>query len=190
MVQRALGSNDIRWDDMLFPVITGRLRGVADPVIEKLADNGAGSDGVFGVNFVHTGVKEILIFGQVPHKWKIGTDIKFHVHWKKTTDASGTVVWGLEYWGSKPLSDMPANSTVITQTSGITGTDSAARHEICEFAAVIPAAYVAGISSCFVMRMFRDTDDAADTYANKATALYADFHYQKDDRGSIQEWVK
>jgi len=168
-------------------VVSGRLRGVVDPGLIKLADDGAGSNGVRGYGFDDTRLEEILLFAQIPHSYREGSDLRFHLHWMKTTSDAGNVRWGLEYWISSPLGDFPANTVVIEQTSALLATDSKLGHQVCDFATHISGEGI-GMSSVLNCRLYRDPTHADDTYGADAVALSADFHIEKDRRGSLKEW--
>lgn len=176
----------VHFDDILGSVRTGKLRGIADPDYVQVADDGAGSTGVFGLAFDASSEEEIGFDLQVPHGYKLSTKLRPHVHWHKTTDAVGEVRWGLEYRGSAPLAQMPATTAIIYATSSVTAAADKLMHEVTAFEHID----CDGISACYQMRFFRDATNAADTYAADAVPMYFDFHIEKDTPGSDQEWVK
>ena len=86
-----------------------------------------------------------------------------------------------------PLGDFPANTVVIEQTSALLATDSKLGHQVCDFATHISGEGI-GMSSVLNCRLYRDPTHADDTYGADAVALSADFHIEKDRRGSLKEW--
>jgi hypothetical protein len=175
-----------RWEDLRFAAVVSKLGGVKDPTLYQFIDNGSGSTGVFTYKFNESTEEEIFFAVQMPHSWKIGSDISPHVHWTPTNTDTGAVVWGLEYtWAS--IGDTFPATTIITATDPADG--SSEGHQLAEFSDVTAAA-ISGVSSMMLVRVFRNATSAADTYDTAAALLEFDIHYQIDAIGSTDEYHK
>ena len=184
------------WDDFLVnPDATSR-GGSKTPVWggssgTAFKNNGT-SQGVFLWMFSPTTEQEVYFTVQLPHKYKVGTDLYPHVHW---TTATGTplrnnVVWGLEYTvikigNSFPNTTISVGNSIIGGIGAITGTG---QHLITSLP-VISGANI-DISTVIVCRLYRATGDSNDTFANEVGLLSMDFHYQIDTEGSRSEFTK
>jgi len=185
------------WDDFLVnPDATSR-GGSKTPVWggtsgNEFKDNGSGSQGVFLWMFSALQEQEVYFTVQLPHKYKVGTDLYPHVHW---TTATGTpsrtnVVWGLEYTVIKIGSHFP-NTTISTGNSiigGIPTITGTGQHLITSLPVISGTAI--DISTVIVCRLYRATGDSNDTFANEVGLLSMDFHYQIDTEGSRSEYTK
>jgi hypothetical protein len=123
--------------------------------------------------FSPTVEEELYFTVQIPHDYKLGSDLYPHVHW---TTATGTpsgsnVVWGLEYTlvavaGTFPNTVLMTTSTLIPECGTPTGTG---QHLISPFSPVSGAGL--GISSVLVCRLFRAAGNAAATFPNTVGLL-------------------
>ena len=182
------------WNDlMVFPDAT--TKGGSNPPVwgPAFKKNAAGtSQGVYLWMFSPTVEEALYITVQIPHDYKVGSDLHPHVHW---TTATGTpsgsnVVWGLEYTlvavgGTFPNTVIITSNTLIPECGTPTGTG---QHLISPFSAVSGAGL--GISSVIICRLFRAAGDAADTFPAAAGLLGFDIHYEQDTQGSRDEWTK
>lgn len=169
------------WDDLKFPASGINPPGQAsDPDLDTT--NGTWL-------FAASGTEVIFLIAQMPHAWKAGSEVKPHVHWYKTTSASGDVMWQLEYKKIAIGETMDASFTAVTSsTSAITDNDTAEEHLLTPFSAIDMSDM--GISDMLVMKLSRLGSDAADTYGADAALLEFDIHYQIDARGSAREYIK
>lgn len=173
------------WDDQRFPAAAVNPPGLgSDPDFDSL--NG-------GWLFAAGSTELLFIAAQLPHAWKVGTDLEGHVHWQKTTSAGGNVLWRLSYkWAPKAavmdvaFTDLDA-STVISATPD---NDTANEHLITDFADISGTGK--GISDMLMMKIARIGGDGADTYGADARLLEFDIHYMltADQPGSASEYVK
>ena len=176
------------WEDLRFPATQTTVGGTKDPDFVQFQDDGAGSQGVFTYAFSPTVEEELYFVAQMPHAWKIGTDLHPHVHWTPTNTNVGSVSWGMEYtWQS--INGTFGNTTIISTSDPADGT--AYKHQLTSLP-TISAAGITGVSSILVCRIFRDATASLgqDDYDTDADLLEIDFHFQKDTVGSRQEFVK
>jgi hypothetical protein len=186
------------WDDlMVYPDATNRGNsnapswgGQSENAFKK---NAAGtSQGVFLWMFSPTTEQELYFTVQIPHSYKVGTDIYPHIHW---TTASGTpsgtnVVWGLEYSVVAIGSNFPTTST-LTANSVIAsiGTPSGTgQHLITAFNPISGTNLT--ISTVIICRVYRAATDVNDTFANETGILGIEFHYERDTEGSRTQYTK
>ena len=168
------------WDDLRFPVSAVNPPGQeSDPDI----DTSLGTF-LFAVNEI------VFVHVQLPHAWKDGSDIKPHVHWYKTTSATGDVNWQLDYrWA--PISEVfDASWTTVNVESTVGGTpdtDTANKHLISTFGAVSTSGKE--LSDMLIIKLSRVAATGTE-YGADAGLLEFDIHYQSDGRGSAQEFIK
>lgn len=149
------------------------------------------SQGVILPSFSSTIEQELYFTVQMPHEWKLGTNIKPHIHWCPNETDTGNVSWGLEYsWAS--FGEVYPTSTIIyaNEIEGVDTTLVANKHYITDLGEI--DATDKGLSSMLVCRVFRDATSSGETddYAHGASMLEIDFHYQVDSLGSQEEYIK
>ncbi|GAG63096.1 unnamed protein product, partial [marine sediment metagenome] len=69
------------WDDLRVPLNTGKVAGGNVPTFEQI-----GSSGVYAYNFDDD--DEMWFATQMPHSYKLESDIYPHMHWSPETDVS------------------------------------------------------------------------------------------------------
>lgn len=172
--------DDTFWDDYEFPINALRINpGTSKPdydytEVELLFDD-ASTETVVGN-------------GHLPHNWKLKTHIYPHVHWIQR--ASGIVVWQLAFkiWDNNEQE--PALFTEIETTEAIFAyTHPGNLGQISSFAP-IDMINISGISPNIKIRLSRLGGDVADTLVGDAAMVKFDFHYEIDQPGSRQAYVK
>src|SRR6056297_1943626 len=80
---------DTVWDDLRAPATAINPPGqVSDPDWDNT--NG-------GFLFDAAGTETLWIIVQMPHTWKLGSNIRPHLHWMPTNTNEGNVLWRMEY---------------------------------------------------------------------------------------------
>lgn len=117
---------------------------------------------------------------QLPHNWKEGSTIYPHIHWIAKTSGSGNMKWNLEYtWANidGTFSGLTTTSVVVSGpftmnkqlmtglTTGNVGINATGKTA----------------SSILICRIYRNSNDAADTFAGDAGGLSMDFHVSLKD---------
>jgi hypothetical protein len=198
---KTLELSQVVWDDLRVPLERGQIAGGNTPTWTQFKDNGAASVGVFAYSFADQAVagneEEVFFSAHMPHTYKQGTDLKFHVHWSPAVSGglNEFVKWGLEYtwvnidgtFGNTAIATSDASSGATATTSGDT-TLTADKHYLTEIATITGTSK--NIGSMLICRIFRNSSDATDDLAQAAFAFEADFHFQVDTLGSRQEYVK
>lgn len=130
---------------------------------------------------------------QMSHKWLKGSDISPHIHWTQT--AIGNPNWMVQYrWqvNNQPKTtawtDLKMNVPVFTYVSGVL-------NQISNGADITPPA-TAVISDIIQFRIIRDTNNdsglfaGTDPVSGDISSLSFDYHFEIDQVGSKEEYVK
>jgi hypothetical protein len=126
---------------------------------------------------------------QMPHAWKLGSTIRPHIHWAKTSASANVVTWEFYYRILGNVADAFGTwSSAVTRSSDAAttiGDDTATNtHLLTSFGDITMTGYT---ESCLVAwRLYRR--GSSDAYADTARLLSFDIHYQSDGRGSIPEY--
>lgn len=171
------------YDDMRFPAAAANPPGQAsDPDFDTT--NG-------GFLFASAGTELLFFAAQLPHGWYEGSILGPHVHWQKTSDAGGDVVWQFSYkWA--PIGEvMDAAFTDVSASTTITATpdnDTTDEHLITSFGDLDASGRQ--ISDMMLIKLSRLGDDGDDTYGADVRLLEFDIHYEIDSFGSAIEFQK
>ena len=179
--------DDTVWDDLRVPLSGTKVGSAKIPGFEVFRKDTAGtSQGVYCYQFDTTSEEELFFAVQLPHKYKLGTDLHPHIHWGvASTPAGGTTVrWGLEYSIANSFDVFPATEMLYTVT---TDPVTQYKHHITEFG-IISGSAIDDVSTMLLCRVFRDV--ANDDFAADAGAFEVDLHYEIDSLGSRDEYIK
>ena len=174
---------DAMWDDLVIPAtLVNPVGSPSPPTIDE-------NDGTL---LFKNGVDNTtaLIF-QLPHSWRVGTDVSFHIHWAKTTSASGTVNWQMKYkWGN--IGDvMGAYSILYGGIESIPNSDTAEKQALMSFPTATGLMSRTGKTLSSILNVWlQRTGTSGDTYGADARLISADLHIQKDGNGSRQMLIK
>lgn len=181
-----LNLSDSVWTDISVPITSIKLgSGSAEPTWTKVTDNGAGSTGLYAYAFDAGTEQEVFFAVEMPHGWKLESDLDVHVHWMPSSTNTGNVVWGLEYYWSNIDGTLGA-STIATATAAGSGT--AKKHQYDDI--VVISGTGKTLSSHLIGRLFRKAADAADTFTGLAYLLTIGVHIELDSLGSREELSK
>lgn len=167
------------WDDLRFPVQNLRINPATtkpdyDQDLVAYLFDAATTETVSGAL-------------QLPHDWNVGTELKPHVHWYKTTAAAGAVYWQLEYKWHRIGQVVDAEwTTLFSAVAAVSDGNTANQHAITALGA-IPAANNR-VSDMIIFKVSRVGGNAADTYAADVGLLEFDVHYQRHGLGSEREF--
>lgn len=169
------------WDDLRAPSSAINPAGSAAAATVDTEDG--------SLIFSNGQVQTVAISFQMPHAWKVGTDVSFHIHWCKTTSAAGTVKWQVKYKWTNIGDVIPAFSAFADGTEAIPNSDTANKHAIFEFTDFAGTGKTISSQLTVVLQRL-SSGGGADTYAAPVKLLEADLHYQIDSFGSKEEYVK
>lgn len=172
------------WDDIRIIPSSFDFAGNADPVIVNFRPGGSGT--IFKLWEFAKG-DEAFFSCQLPHGYKVGADIKAHVHWtagaRGNEEAAKAVAWKVDYtWCNIHGTFSPSATVDLTDT--VTGTDY--YHEITSDVSITGTDK--GLSSMIIGRIYRE-DVVGDTWVGTASGslpllLELDFHVPLDTIGS------
>jgi hypothetical protein len=180
LIDNFLNSEDVNvggWDDLRFPATAVNPPGlVSDPAFDTDKT---------GWLFDATGTEQIQVIAQIPHAWKVGTTLKPHIHWEKTTSATGNVFWQLDYVWSR-IGEARDASITLTGYSAPISSNVADVHQLTELGNIPVVSE--DISDILVMKLSRVGNNSNDTYGADARLLEFDIHHQVDSFGSTSEF--
>lgn len=162
------------WDDLRAPATGINPPGAAsDPTV--------GEDG--SLRFSATSENLIAVLMQMPHAWKEGSTIRPHLHWSKTTDAAGNVIWE-ERHRVLPLGSPPPAWSAWAPANARSAEPGSTQNQTMDF---FPEIEMTGhpISTMISFQIRRNPAAAGDDYAALAALWEFDVHYQKDAIGSF-----
>jgi hypothetical protein len=122
---------------------------------------------------------------QVPHSYKVGTNLHPHVHYMKATAVTGAIVWAIDY----TLADIGEAFPAATRLSATGDPGAVSEHSYLDLGD-INGSSLTGVSSMLMFRLFRPSTDSHDTYTGDAYLLEFDLHYEVDSLGSDAETTK
>lgn len=129
----------------------------------------------------------LIMSGQLPHRWKEGSDIYPHIHWIQALNLN--VVWQLEYrWynvGDNVPGSWTLHGTSLRQAKLYT---SGSMHQITGFDKIRGEGKT--ISSLIDFKITRLGNDGSDNYTAAALFKGFDFHIIIDSFGSSEEYHK
>lgn len=168
---------DIGWTDLCREATAIPLQGQqGDPTRD--ADGGL----LFGGA---SETQQIAVLYQIPHEW-IGSPMHPHIHWQKTTDDAGGVIWELRHriWN---IHDIVPEWSEWATIEGRSMELGESQHTLIDRWALLD---MAGIheSAMISIQLRRVPTDAGDTYAEDAKLWDIDLHYQRFGSGTVTEW--
>lgn len=185
----AIVYTDTLWDDLRIVPGAFQFVGTGDPTLVDWTPSGSG---VTFKAYEFNNADRAFFMMQVPHNYKLGTDLKPHIHWTPGTrgneENGNTVAWKMDYSIANIGAAFPTSGTVdLTDTCS--GTDHL--HEITPSGTITGTA-ITSVSTMLMCRIYRDTGDtwATNTTGNRPLLLEIDFHYEIDSPGSRQEVSK
>jgi len=176
-------TRDEEWDDLRFPA---------------QAINPVGLTAAAGQDTTETDFPGTLLFdattsetcagvAQMPHSWIAGTSIRPHIHWAKSTSASGGVVWHFYY---RLINRQAAPESWVGPVVGadvLTDGNTANAETITTFGEINMTSRAP--SSMIAWRLYRMPAETADNYAADARLFELDFHYRVGSLGTGLEFI-
>lgn len=134
---------------------------------------------------------------QAMHSWKIGTDIRPHIHWIQTSSAIPNILIAYRFYnnGASVPSSFTLKALKATDNA-FTYPGSGSFQQITNFNLTSGLFSSSTISFTFDCLIYRDSANAsglfagADAYTGAWSAKYYDIHFEKDTNGSRDEFVK
>jgi hypothetical protein len=170
----------IAWEDLRFPATAIQLNpATTHPALDTT---------IPGRTYRNNETDTQIIIAQIPHSWAEGTTLKPHLHWQKTANGTGNVVWRLQYvWA--PIGELNESEVTLTaSTTSVSDKDTANVHALTRLGD-IPATGK-NVSDMLLMKLSRLGSDSLDTYNSSVRLIEFDIHYQVNTIGSRQEFTK
>jgi len=169
------------WVDILGPAVS-----INPPGLES----DMGRDPTTGwLTAAHHATQLVFVQYQFPHGFVEGSTGTFspHVHWHKSTSASGTVAWRLRYKYANPgWTWTDWSSPIEVTTPSVSDADTAGRQAITSFGLLtIPNAKISCNVLCEVARV-----GANGTYAASVFVTDIDAHVLVNQPGSVTPFQK
>jgi hypothetical protein len=162
--------------DDAFPVQLLTPTGTAAPDLITVAGNivGWGFDGASTSEYLYGSI-------ELPHRYKEGSDIDFHLHQVIFSAGAGDVKWFLEYvWA-------PLNGAVASVATTVASVNTIALGDV-RICKPVTIATISGagrkISDVLMFRIYRNPSDAADTFPNDVCITAMGCHFEQDTLGS------
>jgi hypothetical protein len=179
----------VYWDDLRIPVSSVRIQGSSNT-----PQWGAFKTGLQLLWFDPTTMEQVFFVVQMPHGYRLKTDLRAHVHWVPAANGSANqkVSWGLEYSLSEIGDVFPTTSTIYGNEHIPADTSVVADKHYLTPLGIIAGGNITSVSAMLSGRLFRDATGAGatDDYTADAGLLEIDFHYQMDSLGSRQIYIK
>lgn len=153
--------------------------GATTPPITQWVDNVGANTGIYGLGFAVLDEANGSI--EIPHDYKEGTNIVFHINWGANAAPSDTdyVKWQLTYYldGESGGATTPPATVKVIETAY----DTQYEHKRSDFPTITGTAFKIGDQINFNIKRIA-AEGAA--YAGVAIVETIGFHYEKDTMGS------
>jgi hypothetical protein len=166
------------WDDAQVTIGMTRFAGASDPTWTAYKG---------GLVLAFNKAQDNIVYFtlQLSHKYKLNSNIEFHVHTAHPDGNVGDTTWHLTHSIADLNTDFPAESMV---NKSIASPADADKHELHQFSTNIGSG--GGLSTLILCSLQREGTDPADTYDNDVYVVAIDFHIEMDTVGSRQMAVK
>jgi len=175
------------WDDIRITPGSFDRPSVEDPTIVVYDVNGGGVS-TYLWQFQKDAIASFTV--QLPHGYKVGTDIKAHLHWtpgpRGAAESGNKVGWKIEYsWANIDANFGTMASLDLSDTCD--GTNH--KHQMTPEVTIDGHTVSKSISSMLICNVKRTDTGTDDTWAGTASGqlpmlLEIDFHYEIDTVGS------
>ncbi len=173
------------WDDLQVALTSVKLAGVSDPTWQAYK-------GGYVLKFAKNADNILYFITQLPHDYKQGANIEFHLHLAYPDSGAGSTVWNFTHSWANLGSDFPAATTVSkVEIVSPEDTDTHQAEATAEIASSISGTGKK-FSSVLICSLQREGTDATvpDDYDNVVYLVALDFHVPRDSIGSATATVK
>jgi len=183
-------SNSV-WNDLRIVPGAFQFAGSSDPTLVSWQPGGSGA--TFKA-YAFQKNNEVFATEQMPHSYKEGTDLYFHIHWtpkdRGNEENGATIGWKVDYSIANPDGTFGSSSTADL-SDACSGADD--EHEKTSSVQVSGTGLT--ISNMILLRIYRSDTGADDTWTGSTTAqspalLEFDLHFEMDNLGSNNETTK
>jgi hypothetical protein len=171
-----------QWDDLRVSASGTRLPAANAPTLTKNMDNGAGSVGIYQLNFSAINRNDIFVEFQTPHNRYPESDMNLHFHWIPLTNNGGNILWECELALSNLNNTFAVTATGVLQVTTVNA--GALLNQNVHTPLTTISGQGVGMSAFITARLSRMAANGADTYTGEAALLGVDLHYRIDTLGS------
>lgn len=173
--------NNTVWDDLRFPASAINPAGAASPMTYDVTNLGFTAANGAGDTY-------IAVIGQMPHSWKMGSNIHPHIHWLPSNTNIGVVNFTIEYkWTN--IGEVES-STWTTLSMLVPGNGTANMSMLSEWDSGGMNGTGKTLSSTISMKISRRETSASDNFTGNVLIKEFDIHYEMDSLGSASELGK
>lgn len=181
------------YDDLKVTPTAFDFVGSTDPTLVDYTPTGSGSTTKL-YEFAKNDVGYFVV--QLPHTYKLGTDISAHIHWtpgqRGTAESGKYVGWKLVYTWANIDGTFPAMAT-LDLSDACDGTND--KHQMTPAVVIDGHTASKGISSMLICHVTRTDTGADDDWVSTVSGqlpflLEVDFHFEIDTMGSRQIGTK
>jgi hypothetical protein len=172
------------WNDANVGVTMLALPAASQPDEDEFVDEVGSDTGI--TTFAFAAGEKVSGSIELPHDYKEGSNIYFHVHWQGiAAPAGGTdnVKWQLKYTVAQSEETLDAATTIVKETAITVQYD----FKLSEFAAIVGTNFNIGDQFLFTLERIAAS---ADEYAGDALVATVGLHYECDTVGSRQMTTK
>jgi hypothetical protein len=188
IVARKLIVEPAQWDDLRVSAASLRVPAANAPTLTKNMDNGAGSVGIYQLNFSAINRNDVFVEFQMPHNRYPESDMNLHFHWIPLNNDGGNILWECELALSNLNNTFAVTATGVLQ---VTTVNAGLRlNQNVHTALTTVSGQGVEMSAFLVARLSRMAADGADTYTGEAALLGIDLHYRIDTLGSQEILAK
>ena len=163
------------WEDLRFPATQTKQGNTLLPDFDYTN---------IGLLFPQNDDTEIAyIIAQIPHAWKLGSNIRPHIHFIQTS--ADIPIFKIDYKWYDNNGTVPATWTTIATTDCEFTWSSGSLLQICSFPE-IDGSGITGVSSILDIKLYRDDN----VVTGDVLVKEFDIHYLVDADGSRQEYIK
>lgn len=164
---------DTYWDDLQVNLSSVNLKDTKEPnwIVYK---------GGYILSFQEGNEEGLYFTAQLPHGYKNGSDIQFHVHLVFPGSGAGNTDWTFTYTWANIGEDFSTESTLLNIV--VASPADADRHSIGGIATIDGTGKKG--SSVLLCSLTRNANIGSDTYSGNVYMVALDFHYELDKPGS------
>ncbi len=171
------------WDDLQVALTSVKLAGVSDPTWQAYK-------GGYVLKFAKNADNILYFITQMPHDYKQGANIEFHIHLAYPDSGSGSTIWNFTHSWANIGSDFPTETAVSrVEIVSPQDVDTHQGEGTAEIAASISGTGKK-LSSVLICSLQREGTDIPDDYDNVVYLVALDFHVPRDSIGSATQNTK
>ena len=172
---------DAQFIDLVMPAAGVNPNGSPSPATPSTATG--------NLLFANAQTNVACITFQLPHNYVEGEDVEFHIHYCKTTSATGTVKWQMKYtWVNPDGTRGDFSELADPDNVQIAANDTASKLSAVSWHLTGTGMKISSLLNVYLHRL--SSGGSADTYGADAELISLDVHVPVDAVGSKLEWSR